>query len=674
MAKVETITPGNNAPPLVTKEVTIQLGALQDHNIPLEGLTVGTLLSEHTLTTGETTADLTFADAPKGQVLFVYDPNGTAFVISYTSATDVQSGLTNITLDSIADGFIMLNPIMLGFSEQDRLTLLQYAKTTLQYQDLKDAISNALQVEPTNLLNEAVFPEIYRDALSLTIDAYKHLSENAVQKGLLSAPLAASPITVGENNLPHLTDVVGPDILAVNPSMLFYGITINGQSPHVLLPKESWLTLNAGWQWPPVTWDYTPPTIETITLGDGIFTVDFAKYGISDTASTMAAAANMLRESCFILDAVFWCPVSSSTIASYVDNNGLSLATLASLADDIVGVDSEIGIVQVVLDYMTKPEGWRNITRAVYSNAEDKAAAIKFLQGSKKVLTAASVVSKLLTVYDAANVWVPYLWDWYTKPKDIQLCITQSNGIMTGACQHIPPIAIIAKVSPDNVYVGDRVLFDASGSYDDLDPMISLKVRWDFGGDHNFDTDWSTLKDASWSYSHVGSYDVVLEVEDSEGLVGHAVFTVVVHAANAGGSATHIKAFRDVLPWDTLAFEQTMAANGFTQGAGQYQYEILPSSALATEILTPGYDLVVVMNDQDQAFYNNLAAALPRVERFINNGGVVLWEASDLGWHNGSMAAAGINQLPGGVQYQHLYDPTNDQGRSPGSAGVAVDV
>jgi hypothetical protein len=140
--------------------------------------------------------------------------------------------------------------------------------------------------------------------------------------------------------------------------------------------------------------------------------------------------------------------------------------------------------------------------------------------------------------------------------------------------------------------------------------------------------------------------------------VGSMVYSVNVQAQRAQGAANHIKVFRDGLPWDSSAFETVMADNGYTSGSGANQYEILTSDQMSSVIMTPGEDMVIIMNDQDQTFYDNLAANYSRFQRFIDNGGVILWEACDNGWAGGSMAAAGLT-LPGGVTYSSNYDPTN---------------
>jgi hypothetical protein len=69
--------------------------------------------------------------------------------------------------------------------------------------------------------------------------------------------------------------------------------------------------------------------------------------------------------------------------------------------------------------------------------------------------------------------------------------------------------------------VGDiltEFAFDASGSSDLEDSIDALEVRWDFDGDGEWDTEWSTVKTAEHQYTAPGLYTVYLEVRDTDGL------------------------------------------------------------------------------------------------------------------------------------------------------------
>lgn len=640
---------------LPTKSVTIDAPALKDAGISLEQYSIVTFLSEVALSDTQQTS-ATFADAAHGQILFVNDNNGNPIAVAYVSADEIAAGSFTMTIDSIADGFIMSNPLMMGYSAADRLSILAQAKLDSVYSDLKNEISKALSEEPENMLNKDVYPKIYEYAITLIINSTNAIASKqapAFAKGIAKASPA---VVVGDDETPYLSDVSGDNIKFVNPTMVFYGIDISGKSPQLIAGKDTLWSVD--WAWPPAGW--TDPVSEEYSLGSGSYDFRFTKGKLSGTdADLMATAANALKASCLLLDIVFWCPVENETIGNIVETSletDLLDAWLTGLGDYGTDLTDPQAWAESMVDYMSG--NWKSISKAFYKNAEDKEVAVQFLKNTKKILGAAESVFKVLDAYDASTTTVPFFWDAVFKPGEINLCATQTNGTLSATCQQIPPTAMVTKVSPDEPYVGDSVIFDASSSYDDSDPVSSLMVRWDFDGDGTFDTDWSTEKTASYTYSNVGSYNVYIEVKDSSALFGSSMYTVYIQANQAQGTANHIKVFRDGLPWDSSAFETVMSDYGYTEGDGENQYEILASDLMATEIMIPGQDLIIIMNDQDQTFYNNLAASYSRFERFLENGGVILWEASDMGWADGSMATAGLT-LPSGVTYEYNYDETN---------------
>jgi peptide/nickel transport system substrate-binding protein len=93
--------------------------------------------------------------------------------------------------------------------------------------------------------------------------------------------------------------------------------------------------------------------------------------------------------------------------------------------------------------------------------------------------------------------------------------------------QNIPPTASFT-VAP---LMGDTTtmfVFDASNCTDPEDPMAALEVRWDWDNDGEFDTSWSTMKAAAHEFPVAGSYTVVLDVRDTDGLNDTATVDIVV--------------------------------------------------------------------------------------------------------------------------------------------------
>ena len=243
---------------------------------------------------------------------------------------------------------------------------------------------------------------------------------------------------------------------------------------------------------------------------------------------------------------------------------------------------------------------------------------------------------------------VPFFSRLVTSEPAVEIAISQLDGVMIQVGSHQPPSAVFA-ASDAFVAPGTTVAFDASGVTDPDDPTTMLAVRWDWENDGVWDTAWSTGKTAAHEFASAGSYEVVMQVRDP-----HLLNDSVVHSISVGGSeetAVHVIVVRDVVPWSPdipAVLDMMLEVMGFTVGDGPNQYEVVAAASLRGIDLTPGEDLVIVQNDQPQSFYNDYAATQVRVQRFVELGGTIFWEACDRGWQGGSIESAGI-VLPGNV-------------------------
>jgi len=86
------------------------------------------------------------------------------------------------------------------------------------------------------------------------------------------------------------------------------------------------------------------------------------------------------------------------------------------------------------------------------------------------------------------------------------------------ACQkNTAPVAIFT-VEPATGNTGTIFVFDASSSSDAEDQISQLQIRWDWENDGTWDTDFSTQKIIQHQFTASGTYTVILEIKDIEGL------------------------------------------------------------------------------------------------------------------------------------------------------------
>jgi len=83
-------------------------------------------------------------------------------------------------------------------------------------------------------------------------------------------------------------------------------------------------------------------------------------------------------------------------------------------------------------------------------------------------------------------------------------------------------------VTPSSGSIHTEFAFDASASSDNETPLADLEVHWDWEGDGQYDTVWSTTKTATHTFDLTGTYTVTLEVRDGQGLTSTATHALVV--------------------------------------------------------------------------------------------------------------------------------------------------
>lgn len=135
---------------------------------------------------------------------------------------------------------------------------------------------------------------------------------------------------------------------------------------------------------------------------------------------------------------------------------------------------------------------------------------------------------------NGGNFWSIYSgWDWMSGPAqnmsgpdgigDSPWQLDMNNNtdyypLMTDSLvPNTPPTASFA-ISPTWGDTAVNFLLDASSSTDNQTLFNGLQVRWDFDGNGEWDTSWSTNKTADHKFADAGNYTVKLEAKDGGGL------------------------------------------------------------------------------------------------------------------------------------------------------------
>jgi len=103
--------------------------------------------------------------------------------------------------------------------------------------------------------------------------------------------------------------------------------------------------------------------------------------------------------------------------------------------------------------------------------------------------------------------------------------------------KNVAPVAAFT-FSPSSGTTVTVFNFDASSSTDQEDPISDLQVRWDWENDGTWDTEYRTIKTITKIFSEARTYNVVLEVVDTEGLIDTIIDTIDVITANNAPTAS----------------------------------------------------------------------------------------------------------------------------------------
>ena len=643
--KIETLAePVRPTPTMNTEERTGFLD-LSTSNIEAKDLTVVTLAGESDLDQ-EGKFSVLAPEAEKPQLLF-FNSRSTDKPV-YIGVYDPTTQKVEANETSTALALTLINPYLIFSSAEQRQEYLQAVRQNPRFEELVSLLQDAYRTEATTALDYDSNPIVFQVVVQLMKEAMESLSVPAAPSG--------AAFTLGDP--PYIEDANGDDVVFINPRHVFYtaGVYPNAgnrlQDIVTISRKEQLVELK--WGWPPAT--LSKPEETTYSLGDGYFHLyltrgfdfsDFSSFFDPSTPDGLATIYNTGQAFLYIIDIVIG-KLPVPPITSLPAHLKISWADAYNLSTSLARGDAEGFIVAFCNLLVDNSEG---IALWIWQETANEGAH-QFINSAASLLKNVAIVLKLLSF---VNEQGPFIWDFILAPRTVSYYVTQQNGEIIDTEENRSPQAEFTFDPPAGI-VGTIFSFDASSTVDNEDDVIALEFRWDWETDGRWDTDWQQKRSATHVYEESGSYPVTLEVKDTQGLIGS--ISHILSVGGGAGTATHIKLFRDNLPWDSNAMVVALEELGFTEGKGANTYEIIDSAQMGTVPLIPGEDLIIISNDQDQNYYNNYAASQIRFTNFVYIGGSMFWGACDRGWARGSISDAGIT-LPGNITITHEFDNNN---------------
>jgi len=573
----------------------------------------------------------------KYQILLIKKPQNKLPV--YIGIYDPVTKEVRADATTTAMALTLLNPYLVYTTQTQRLNYLTSVQTNGLFSGLVDLLNEAYASDPDHALDYEVNPRIYQ----LSVQIMKSTMES----------LGGMTKAVGAQSLeaPYIQDLSGADIEFVNPRRIYYvgGIYPNGGAlDDVVTIEKSGPITSFSWGWPP---DFSSAVVGTdYDLGNGTFDInitkgmDYSKVGQWDDPVGRATKLNTAQAIVYFMDLL-------TGYNEMMEPEELDISISSSYAAAMTRSMNE----RNTEDFIS------NFCDLMYNNSDNIAewllgaqsdAGEEFIESCTMVLKNAVFVFQLMGFVNENG---PFYWELVQAPGEITYRVVQSNGSISEQQENNPPMAEFT-IDPPAGIVGTFFNLDASLSVDDIDPASSLMYRWDIESDGDWDNDWTSSPTATVDYDEAGSYLITLQVKDSAGLIGS-----ITHRVNVGGgagTATHVKLFQDGTPWSSNAMITMLETLGFTEGPGSNQYEVIPSTDMSSVTLIPGTDLVIVANDQNNAFYANYAANQVRFTNFVFMGGSLFWEACDRGWASGDLVSQGV-VLPGNITLNYNYDNYN---------------
>ncbi len=322
--------------------------------------------------------------------------------------------------------------------------------------------------------------------------------------------------------------------------------------------------------------------------------------------------------------------------------------------NDISGIMNESdthGLIMSFCDLLTEKSD--KVSKIIFNTEEPPATSVSFLETASEIMKSVQKGFRNMGFREAVS---PFFDGLIMASRDINVSVDVENDVTDIGIYTYSPTAKFT-YSPTTGVVNQKILFDATSSHSGVENQDDLYYRWDWYGDGVWDVQWNKnggkiLK----KFDSPGTYRVTLQVRNNDILTGSV--TRIVNIDAGAVNVQRVKIIQDSLPWNSSSLIAILEYLGFTEGAGNGNYEIVGSDRLLNTDLDPETDLVIVSNDQSQYFYDEFAENQIRFYDFVHEGGVLFWAACDQGSARGFMEDAGI-VLPDRVGYHQSIDALN---------------
>jgi hypothetical protein len=536
------------------------------------------------------------------------DPNNSAETelgAAWVSPQEIESGTVMLEASHFLNALILTQPILVGIPGATREQVVGLAQVSPNYYRLRDTLEILMQTggvpgsgSPPGMLDEARI-EARKSHLEQEFAIVGAMPGQPIDdwyRAFLSIPAAGSPVVLPAIDpfdvymLAHLlaediASIIGPppgnstarvlqekatvsagrkavnlgaengprviqfpssptdrEFTLGNDTYVIYGYSIDGVNKGLIGARDSaFSTLGAG------TW-----TQSFSTLGNGEHEFFFTR-GVTSLATRLdrlAASANALKAACRLLDLVFVCPLSSSTIARGTTEDQF----LVNLWTDIVGSTPQevLAIVSEAFD-----SNGETLTESLIRIGADTRPNAKALDNFGRFV---GIVSKGVGVFGFAAQTTPFIYDMFAAVPQDTICVDEENHVFSEGSENCDgdsaPTAIITR-DPATQFdfeqfytTGTEVVYSAFDSTDAQDEFEDLEFAWTGTLVRESDGSTSTFSigfgdpdsgpDLTVLHSGSGEFQMVLEVRDTDGFIGEDFYQVRIKSAEVEQSEEFI--------------------------------------------------------------------------------------------------------------------------------------